>query len=106
MSVDTLSLAKELRAADFALPQAEAIAAAIGRSVTETTATKADLNQLGSELRLEIAQLGGELRTEIAKLDTKIEASTNKLLFWFIGTQIALGGIIIAVIKLVPAQGL
>lgn len=98
MSVDTLSLAKELRAADFALPQAEAIAAAIGRSVNETTTTKADLGQAVAELR-------GEFRTEIAKLDTKIEASTTRLLFWFIGTQLATGGLIIAAIKFLPVQG-
>ena len=58
MSVDTLSLARELRAAHFEGEQAEAIAAAIGRSVTETTATKADLAQLGAELDRQ----GGELR--------------------------------------------
>lgn len=105
MSVDTLSLAKELRADDFVLPQAEAIAAAIGRSVTETTATKTDLAQMGSELRTEIAQLSGEVRTEIAKLDTKIEAATSKLLFWFSGAQLGTGALIVALIRLLPAQG-
>lgn len=99
MSVDTLTLAKELRAADFASPQAEAIAAAIGRSVTETSATRADVVQLGTELRGEIGKLGSDLRIEI-------ERSRNQLVMWFVGIQIALGGIIVAVIKLVPAQGL
>lgn len=99
MSVDTLSLAKELRAADFALPQAEAIAAAIGRSVMETLVTKADVIQLGTELRCEIGKLGSDLRIEI-------ERSRNQLVMWFVGIQIAFGGIIVAIIKLVPAQGL
>ena len=117
MSVDTLTLARELRAAEIEPGQAEAIAAAIGRAVVETAATKADLLelrsatksdivQLGAELRSESSRLGTDLRSEIAKLDTKIESSINKLLVWFIGTQIALGGIIVAIIKLVPAQGL
>ena len=103
MSVDTLTLARELRAADFANGQAEAIAAAIGRAVNETSATRADVVQLGTELRGEIAKQGGDLRTEIAKLDTKIESVRSSLLFWFIGTQLAIGGLVVALVKLIPA---
>ncbi|MBV8972964.1 MAG: DUF1640 domain-containing protein [Sphingomonadaceae bacterium] len=127
MSVDTLSLAKELRAADFAGPQAEAIAAAIGRAVAETAATKADLQELRAATKADLqelkaatkadlqelraatkadtVQLGAELRTEIAKLDTKIESVRSSLLFWFIGTQLAIGGLVVALVKLIPAQG-
>ncbi len=105
MSVDTLSLAKELRAARFEGEQAEAIAAAIGRSIVETTATKADMSELRAAGKADLAQAVAELRTDIARLDTKIESSTNKLLFWFIGTQFAIAGIIIALVKLLPAQG-
>ena len=41
MMVDTLTIARELRATDLPTRQAEAIAAAIGRSVTEAGATAA-----------------------------------------------------------------
>ncbi len=97
MSVDTLTLAKELRAADIAVPQAEAIAAATGRAVVETSATKADVVQLGTELRGEIGRLGSDLRVEI-------ERSRNQLIMWFVATQLALGGLVVAAIKLIPTQ--
>lgn len=42
MTVDTLPLAKELRAAELSSTQAEAIVAAIGRAVLEGVATKAE----------------------------------------------------------------
>ena len=96
MSVDTLSLARELRAAELASPQAEAIAAAIGRAVTETSATKADL----AELRAGGKTDNAEIRTEVERLRADLERMRSSLIMWFIGTQIAIGGIIIAVIKL------
>lgn len=127
MSVDTLALAKELRAADFAGPQAEAIAAAIGRSIVETTATKGDLKQLGNELQAELRLLRSDLHAEIkatdarsigrddqlgAKIDNlasdlraEIEKTKSSLLTWFVGTQIAVGAFVVALIKLLPAQG-
>lgn len=81
MNVDTLSIARELKAAELPAAQAEAIAAAIGRSVSETAATKSDVTQ--SELRLE----------------SKIEQLQGKLLVWFIGTQVAVGALIVALVK-------
>jgi hypothetical protein len=82
MTVDTLSLARELRAAEFAPAQAEAIASAIGRSIGETAATKADLR----ELKLE--------------LEAKLEAVQSKLVMWMIGSQITMAAILLAAIKL------
>ena len=86
MTVDTLSLAKELRAAELSSTQAEAIAAAIGRAVIEGAATKADLLQL--EARLD------------AKIDTKIERLRANLMMWFIGTNLTLAAVIVAAVKL------
>ncbi|UAK23415.1 hypothetical protein [Sphingomonas nostoxanthinifaciens] len=82
MIVDTLTIARELKAADLPAGQAEAIAAAIGRSVSETAATKVDLDLLRHELKADI------------------EKVRNQLLLWFVSTQIALGGLMIALIKL------
>ncbi len=105
MSVDTLSLAKELRAAELAPPQAAAIAAAIGRAVVETSATKADLLQVEEHLTARIDRQGGELRTEVARLETKVETAVSRLLFWLIDLFVGVGGLIVAATKLLPAQG-
>jgi hypothetical protein len=104
MSVDTFSLARELRAADLAGPQAEAIAAAIGRAVTETSATKADLGTLRSELKADSVALRTEFKADLATLrsDVKadLEALRSSMLLWFIGTQVAVGALIVALVKL------
>lgn len=97
MSLDTLSLARELRAADLAPMQAEASASAIGRAVVETAATKADLLQVRTELKGEIDELRAELKGEIRATAEALKAS---LLTWFVGTQFALGAVLIAALKL------
>lgn len=81
MSVDTLSIARDLRAAELPPAQAEAIAAAIGHSIGETAATRADLR----EVKLEI--------------EAKIEALQTKLIMWFVGTQLAFIALVGAMIK-------
>ena len=81
MPIDTLTIARELRAAEIPTAHAEAIAAAIGSSArgsVEDVATKAD----------------------IAHLETKLEAAQVKLIMWFVGTQIAFVAIVAAMIKL------
>ena len=82
MTVDTPSIARELRAADIDGSQAEAIAAAIGRAVFETSATKADLAAFRSELKADL------------------EGFRSSMLLWFIGTQVAVGALIVALVKL------
>ena len=88
MNIDTLSIARELRAADLPDGQADAIAAAIGKVVGEATATKADLR----EVKL-------ELEAKIEGVQTKIEAVQTKLIMWFIGTQLAFVALLGAIIK-------
>ena len=80
-------------AAELPEGQAEAIAAAIGKSVAEGAATKADLESHRVALKADLTQV--ELR-----LEAKIEQLQGKLLTWFVGTQIAIGGLIIALVKL------
>ena len=104
MTVDTLSLARELRAANVEGAQAEAIAAAIGKAVVETSATKADLVQLNTGLRGEIVGLRTELTAEIAlvraEIRSSIEALRSTMPLWFIGTTLTLAAIILAALKL------
>lgn len=89
MNIDTLSIAKDLRAAELPSEQAEAIAAAIGRSVTEGSATKDDLNLVKFDLK-----------ADIERLRTEVEKTRNQIMTWVIGAVLAVGGTIIAVIKL------
>lgn len=93
MMVDTLTIARELKAAELPAGQAEAIAAAIGRAVSETAATKADVENVRIALKADIDTVRHELRTEI-------ERARNQVLIWVVSTQIALGGLIIALLKL------
>ena len=97
MTVDTLSIARELKAAEVPAAQAEAIAAAIGRSVLEGTATKADLQQTQSMFKADLLQLESRLDDRI---DAKIERLRATLMMWFIGTNLTLAAIIIAAVKL------
>lgn len=89
MNIDTLSIAKGLRATELPSEQVEAIAAAIGRSVNEGSATRDDLNLLKFQLT------GG-----IERLRTEIENTKNQIMTWVIGSVLTVGGTIIAVIKL------
>ena len=102
MSIDTLSLARELRAVEFAGPQAEAIAAAIGRAVVETAVTKADLKQTEADLRGEILKLDGKIDRATAELRGEIEKVRSSMLMWFVGTQVAVGALVVALVKLIP----
>ena len=92
MAIDTLSISRDLKAAEMPAIQAEAIAAAIGRSAgdgMENAATKSDLALLRSDVAA----------TE-SRLEAKIEALQSKLIMWFVSTQIAFVAIIAAIIKL------
>ncbi|MEH3107059.1 MAG: hypothetical protein PGN09_07135 [Sphingomonas fennica] len=100
MMVDTLTIARELRAADLPAPQAEAIAAAIARSITESAATKADVAAAEQSLRSEINLLKAELQMVRQELKAEIERVRSQLLVWVVSTQVAVGGLIIAIIKL------
>ena len=93
MSVDTLSISKELKAVKLPAAQAEAIAAAIGYSVHENIATKADLLQLRTEL-------DGKMDSLEARLEGKLESLKSTMMLWFIGTNLTLAAIIVAAMKL------
>ena len=96
MAVDTLSIARELKAAELSAIQAEAIAAAIGRSAgdsMENAATKSDLKSEATLLRAEIDAMG-------SRLEAKIEGVQSRLIMWFVGTQVAIGALVVALLKL------
>jgi len=111
VNIDTLSIARDLRATELPPEQAEAIAAAIGRAVSESSATKADLDLVRASLEAKIDRgraeakadtehVRGSLETKIEQVRTEIERSRHQLILWVVSAQVALAGIIIAVIKL------
>ncbi len=89
MSVDTLSIARELKATKMPAAQAEAIASAIGYTVHENLATKGDLREINAEMR--------EME---ARIDARMEAMQAKLIMWMVSSQIALAAILLAALKL------
>ena len=121
MAIDTLKVAKRLRAAGFTEPQAEAVVAAV-QEATEGAdlATKTDIAELRTELKAEIAELRTEFKAEIAdlrselrqaelRLEAKIEAIKadilNRVFGLILGTLVvnivAIVGAVFAVAKLV-----
>ena len=79
MSLDTLSIARELRAADVAPAQAEAIASAIGRAVNEGSATKADLVELRSAAKGDLKELQSEMQTEFREFKADVKGEFREL---------------------------
>ena len=86
MIADTLAIARDLKASKMPAAQAEAVATAIGYTVHENVATKADLHEL--ELRFD------------AKMDAKLERLRANLIMWMVSSQIALAAILLAALKL------
>ena len=73
VTFDTLSAAKELRKTGFEDRQAEAIVTTISKAMSETVATKADLELQGAATRAEIDALGAATRAEIDALRAAVE---------------------------------
>jgi hypothetical protein len=102
-TIDTLEVAKELKAAGFDQAQAEAVARLVRRSQDldlSALATKADLSELRAATKGDLSDTKADLTTEINRLELKIESTKTDILRWMVVTQIALGGFIFAAIKL------
>ncbi len=84
--MDTLAISKTLQRANLPIEQADAIASAIGVSIDERAATKSGLLQVKTELEAKIDKENSNLRAS--------------LLTWFVGTPVAVGAPIVALIKL------
>ncbi len=103
-SLDTLEISRDLRTAEFTQPQAEAVASAIGRAVQEGAATKADLGAVRIELKSDLSAFRAEFKADLAALRSEFKADLAEmkasLLTWFIGSQVALGALLVAALKL------
>ena len=74
VTFDTLKAAQELRKTGFEDRQAEAIVSTISKAMSETVATKADLELQGAATRAEIDALGAATRAEIEATRAAIDA--------------------------------
>jgi hypothetical protein len=99
VAIDTLKVAKRLRAAGFTEPQAEAVVAAV-REATEgaDVASKADI----TDLRVEFADLRSELRQTELRLEAKIEAIKADILSRVFG--LILGTLVVNIVAIVGAM--
>ena len=91
LAFDTHKAVKTLTEAGAAEPLAEAMVATIGVAMGENIATKADVADLGKELRQEMANLGKDLRKDMQVLEKKLEASILRM-------TIALGVLVMTVL--------
>lgn len=97
-TLDTLELAKDLRASDFSERQAEGLARALRRTrefdLADLT-TKNDLALLKAELLGEIHKQGAELKGEIAR-------SKNGMLMWLLPLLFGQVGALVLLILRMP----
>ena len=115
MSLDTLRIARELRDAEVAPAQAEAIAAAIGNAVNDGSATKGDIEALLAKLDMIEGRIGSRIESLDARFQSletivtastealehrllaKIEAMRSSILVWLIGIVIAAAGLLVTI---------
>ena len=85
MQIDTLAVARDLKAVHLPAAQAEAIAAAIGRSTADSVSGKADLDSVVQ--RLEAME---------QRLTAKIESSRSSTITWMVTILTAAAGLFVA----------
>ena len=74
---DRLAYVDRLKAGSFSEQQARAAADALGEALTETVATKADINQLETKID-----------ARFANLETRIAESRASVIQWFVGARV------------------
>ena len=79
VTFDTLSAARELKETGLEDRQAEAIVSTISKAMSETVATKADLELQSAVTKADIETLGAELKAETKELRTELKADTEEL---------------------------
>ena len=79
VAFDTLKAAQELRKTDFEDRQAEAIVSTISKAVSETVATKADLELQNAVTKADIEAMGADLRADTEALRSELKADNEAL---------------------------
>jgi uncharacterized protein involved in exopolysaccharide biosynthesis len=79
VTFDTLSAAQELRKTGFEDRQAEAIVSTVSKAMSETVATKADLELQSAVTKADIEAMGAELKAGTEALRAELKAGTEAL---------------------------
>ena len=79
VTFDTLTAAKELRETGFDEPQAEAIVTTVHRAMSDTLATKTDLQSTKMDLESQLITTRTDLEAQITATRTDLEAQINAL---------------------------
>ena len=101
VTFDTLKAAQELKKTGFEDRQAEAVVETISKAVSETVATKADLQLVRSDiglLRSEFEMMRQSIDSRFEKMELKFDALENKIV-------IKLGALMVTMIFLLLAIG-
>ena len=117
---DTLATAEALKAAGMEDAHAKAIAGAMRDAITESVATKADISRLEGKVEADIARLESKIEADVTRLEgkigadtariearitqleSKIEAATANTKVQVMLFMVAVGGAIVAAVKLIP----
>ena len=79
VTFDTLSAVQELRKTGFEDRQAEAVVTTISKAMSETVATKADLELQSAVTKADIEMMGAELKADTKELRSELKADTEAL---------------------------
>ena len=79
VTFDTLKAAQELRKTGFEERQAEAIITTISKAMSETVATKADLELQSAVTKADIEAMGAELKADTEALRSELKADNEAL---------------------------
>jgi hypothetical protein len=79
VAFDTHAFVKRLEGGGWSVPQAEALADAMGEIVLQSITTKTDLREVDIGLRSEMKELSIALRAEMKELSTGLRAEMKEL---------------------------
>ena len=105
VTFDTLSAAKELRKTGFEDRQAEAIVSTISKAMSETVATKADLELQGAATRAEIDALGAAIELLRADMNANMKLQEQSMATLQDKIVIKLGALMVTMTFLLLAIG-
>jgi hypothetical protein len=89
VAFDTHAFVKRLEAAGMSVPQAEALADAMGDIVLQSITTKADLREVDLGLRAEMKELSASLRAEMNEFRKELKDLELRLTLRMLGMTAA-----------------
>ena len=100
VTFDTLSAAKESKETGLEDRQAEAVVTTISKAMSETVATKADLQLVRSDfklLRSEFESLRQYVDSRFEKVDLRLDALENRLVLKLGGLMVTMAFLLLAI---------